>query len=189
MPTILSHPAVPLAVGLGLGRAKISPRLLACGVFGAILPDLDVIAFKLGIPYAAAFGHRGFSHSLLFAAVAALLAACACRPLRTTPGRAFAFTGLAVASHGLLDTLTNGGLGIGLLWPWSETRFFAPVQPIEVSPLNPARFVTARGAQVLLSELTWVWLPMVVLALLAVGVRVAARRRGRSAQPESGEAA
>jgi len=149
-----------------------------------------VVAFKLGIPYAAAFGHRGFSHSLLFAAVVALLAACACKPLRTTPGRALLFVGMVTASHGLLDTLTNGGLGIGLLWPWSETRYFAPVQPIEVSPLNPARFVSPRGVTVLLSELVWVWVPMAALALLGVAVRRANRQAGgRQTPEESGEAA
>lgn len=190
MPTFLTHPAVPLALGLGLGRSAVSGRLLACGLVGAILPDLDVIAFRLGIPYAAAFGHRGFSHSLLFAVVAALLAACACKPLRTTPGRAFTFVGLTVASHGLLDTLTNGGLGIGLFWPWSETRYFAPVQPIEVSPLNPARFFSPRGVAVLLSELMWVWFPLAALVLPAFGARRASRRaRGRQPLAESGETA
>ena len=39
-----------------------------------MVPDLDVIAFTLGIPYAHPLGHRGFLHSLLFAL---LLGACA----------------------------------------------------------------------------------------------------------------
>lgn len=67
MPTILTHTAVPLALGLGAGRATISRRLLLAGMATAILPDLDVVAFRVGIPYAAAMGHRGFSHSLLLA--------------------------------------------------------------------------------------------------------------------------
>jgi len=166
MPTIISHPAVPLALGLGLGRTFISTRLLICGLIGSVLPDLDVLAFRLGIPYEAAFGHRGFSHSLLFAFTVALLAACSYKPLRTAPIKAFGFMCVAVGSHGILDTITNGGLGVGLLWPWSEERFFAPFQPIEVAPLNPARFLTERGAIVMQSELFWVWLPSVAFALM-----------------------
>ncbi len=67
MVTIISHPAVPLAIGLGCGQPVISWRLLAVGMVCAVLPDLDVLAFRLDIPYGHDFGHRGFSHSLLFA--------------------------------------------------------------------------------------------------------------------------
>ena len=44
-------------------------------MLAARLPDFDVVAFKLGIAYHDAFGHRGFSHSLLFAAILGALAA------------------------------------------------------------------------------------------------------------------
>ena len=63
MPTIFSHPAVPLALGFGLGKKFIPTRLLLAGVMASILPDFDVVAFSLGIPYEDEFGHRGFSHS------------------------------------------------------------------------------------------------------------------------------
>jgi inner membrane protein len=35
----------------------------------SLAPDLDVIAFAVGIPYQAPFGHRGASHALLTALV------------------------------------------------------------------------------------------------------------------------
>ena len=35
-----------------------------------MLPDVDVIAFSLGIPYDDMIGHRGFTHSFFFAAIA-----------------------------------------------------------------------------------------------------------------------
>lgn len=75
------------------------------------------------------------------------------------------------ASHGLLDTLTNGGLGIALLWPFSDERYFAPAQVIQVSPINPARFFSKRAVDVLLSEGRWVWLPCVMLFLSLVLLR------------------
>ncbi len=133
MPTILTHPAIPLTIAWGLGREVISKRLLAVGVIASVLPDLDVLAFRLGIPYAAEFGHRGFSHSLLFALIAAIVGASLVRLLHTTFKRAFWFLFVAMASHGILDAFTNGGLGVAFLWPVSDQRFFLP-------PFNPSRW-------------------------------------------------
>jgi hypothetical protein len=59
---------------------------------------------------------------------------------------------LVLASHGLLDTVTDGGFGVALLWPFSLTRFFAPWRPIPVAPIGPA-FFTPDGAMIALTEL------------------------------------
>ena len=75
MPSIITHAAVPLALWCAADRGRIPPRLLVAGVIAAMLPDADVLSFALHIPYADAFGHRGASHSLLFAGVLAALAA------------------------------------------------------------------------------------------------------------------
>ncbi|MCR1807823.1 metal-dependent hydrolase [Stenotrophomonas geniculata] len=75
MPSIITHAAVPLALWFAADRGRIPAWLLAAGVVAAMLPDADVLAFALHIPYADAFGHRGASHSLLFAGVLAVLAA------------------------------------------------------------------------------------------------------------------
>lgn len=166
MPTVLSHAAVPLALGLGLGRAAVPPRLLAAGLAASVLPDLDVVAFKLGIAYADAFGHRGASHSLLFALLVALLAAAGAPLLRAPRRSAFLFVGASAASHALLDMFTNGGLGVALLWPLSEQRFFALWQVIEVSPIRLRRVFSERGLAVLGSELRWIWLPAGAAGLL-----------------------
>jgi inner membrane protein len=105
--------------------------LLIAGVAVSVIPDLDVLAFRYGISYASNFGHRGFSHSLLFAVVLALLGAGAIQYFQTSFGRVFVFLFLAAASHGILDAFTNGGLGIAFLWPFTPERYFAPVQVIE----------------------------------------------------------
>lgn len=176
MPTALTHPAVPLAIGLGLGRRIVSGRLLAAGAVASLLPDADVVGFRLGIPYAAELGHRGFSHSLLLAAGCALVGAALHRPLRARALTAFSFLFVAMASHGLLDAFTNGGLGVALLWPWSDARHFAPVRPIEVAPFAISRLLSPRGATVLASELVWVWGPSAVLGLALAAARRAAGR-------------
>jgi inner membrane protein len=182
LPTFLSHPAVPIALTGILGRRHISTRLLMAGIFAAILPDLDVLAFRFGIPYAADWGHRSFSHSLLFALIIALMGMLLARPLKTRRKTAFWFLLLATASHGILDAFTNGGLGVAFFWPVSSQRFFFPVQPIQVSPLALERFFSARGLTVLRSEFVWVWLPCLSVAAAAMiyrGVRGLMSRRKR----------
>jgi inner membrane protein len=173
--TIITHPALAVATGLGL-RNVVPTRLMLCGMVGSILPDLDVIAFRLGIAYGSEFGHRGFSHSLLFAFGVALLGACLCRWLKARFGWALLYLFVSVASHGILDAFTDGGMGVALLWPFDETRYFAPFHPIEVSPLGLSRFLGPRGIAVLKSELLWVWLPALGLCLSLLAARRLDRR-------------
>jgi inner membrane protein len=173
MPTIVSHAAVPLAFGLGLGREAVSRRLLMAAVAASIVPDLDVIGYRLGVPYGSAFGHRGFTHSLAFAMVLGLVALLSSRWLMTSRMKAFVLVVASAASHGLLDMCTNGGRGVALFWPFTDERYFFPWRPIEVSPLSLARVLSERGAQVFASELVWVWAPAAVLcALIAIGRRM-----------------
>ncbi|BAO74943.1 hypothetical protein WPG_0713 [Winogradskyella sp. PG-2] len=47
--------------------SKSSKLLLFLAICSSILPDLDVLTFNFGISYSHPFGHRGFTHSLLFA--------------------------------------------------------------------------------------------------------------------------
>jgi inner membrane protein len=173
MPTVFSHPAVPLALAGGLGRARVPRRLLVTGILLSALADVDVLTFRWGVPYSADLGHRGLTHSLLFAAGVALAGAMAQRGRRPGFMGSFAFLFVAAASHGLLDALTNGGLGVALLWPWSGRRYFAPdaLRVIEVSPLGLSPFLSSRGVIVLTSELRWVWLPALGAGLVLAGAR------------------
>ena len=72
---------------------------------------------------------------------------------------------VSMASHGLLDMLTDGGKGVALLWPLTNDRYFALLRPIRVSPIG-ARFLSARGLETVVSELTLVWLPSLALLVL-----------------------
>ena len=49
-------------------------------------------------------------------------------------------------------------------WPVDNTRYFAPLTPIRVSPIG-ADFFSARGLETLWSEFAWVWLPCAIFAL------------------------
>jgi len=177
MPTILSHPAAPLALAYGVGRERISTPLLVTGLAFSILPDLDVLAFRLGVPYGASFGHRGFSHSLLFAALLALVGAALLRLGRHPFKLSVWFLFLSAASHGALDACTSGGLGVAFLWPLTDARYFAPFHPIRVAPLSLGRFFSMRGLVVLYSEFCWVWCG---LAMAALGLIVSRKCLGTS---------
>lgn len=163
MPTILTHAAVPLALGLGLGAQYIPKRLLVAGVVVSILPDLDVLAFRFHIAYGDVLGHRGASHSLAFALLMGLVAFALAQHLKSHRATAFWFVAVCTGSHGVLDMFTNGGFGAALWWPLSDMRVFAPWQVIEVSPLSLRRVFSAKGWAVLQSELSWVWLPAAVV--------------------------
>ena len=177
MPTIVTHAAVPLCLGLGLGCRVIPPRLLLAGGAIAMLPDADVLAFKLGVAYGHVFGHRGVTHSLLFAFALPTLAMLFHRQFRASAATVWSFLLVSLLSHSLLDSLTTGGKGVGWLWPWRDERFFAPWQVIRVAPFKLEAYLTARGEAVILSEVYWVWLPGVVVMLVLILLRLIVANR------------
>ena len=68
--------------------------------------------------------------------------------------RVWLFLFLAGASHGVLDALTNGGLGVAFFAPFANERHFFPFRPIEVSPLSIRRFLSPAGLAILWNEFT-----------------------------------
>lgn len=118
----------------------------------SLLPDVDVFGFSLGVHYEDPWGHRGATHSLMFAVAAACVVFVVAKLARFPPLRTALIALLVVSSHALLDTLTDGGLGCALLWPFSDERFFAPWTPLPVAPIGRA-FLSAEGLRVALVEL------------------------------------
>jgi inner membrane protein len=129
----------------------------------ALLPDADVIGFSLGVRYADPWGHRGAAHSLAMAVVGGLAIGLAARAFSHPVRRTALFAIAVLASHGLLDTLTDGGLGCALFWPFDLTRYFAPWRPIPVAPIGLA-FLSARGIVISATELL-MFAPLFVYAL------------------------
>lgn len=166
MPTIFSHPAPVVALSAALG-AHCPLRLILFGIVCTLLPDMDVIGFRMGVKYADVLGHRGATHSLVFALSIGLVGAFFAPWLRSSRVAAFGTAFLAVVSHIVLDALTNGGLGVAAFWPVDQTRYFFDWRPIQVSPFSPKALMSQRGLSVLLSELRWVWLPCLSAGILA----------------------
>ena len=132
------------ALGATLGRLLLPHRrhwpywVAAAGC--AVLPDADALGYRLGVPYDSLWGHRGLTHSLLAAAVVAVagtaLGQLAPRPARPAAGRLALLLFLATASHGLLDAMTTGGLGVAFFSPWNPKRYFFDHRPIRVAGLG-----------------------------------------------------
>ncbi len=177
MPTVFTHPAVAIALYPWLRDRVGGRKALVAGGLLTALPDLDVIGFRLGIPYGHMLGHRGLSHSLAFALVVGGVAALPlARRWVANPWALWLFFFLCLASHGVLDALTSGGKGVAFLAPFSNERFFFDSRPVLVSPIAVDRFLAnGRGLDVLLSELRWIWLP--ALSLAVAGTLAGLRRR------------
>lgn len=134
----------------------------------AMVPDVDVLGFRFGVQYGDLLGHRGLTHSLLFACLVAATVTLLLRN-KALGGdlRVFLCLLAAAASHGILDAFTNGGLGVAFFAPFDSARYFFWAHPILVSPLNLGAFVTHRGISVLFSEMEWVWVPSIAVAIAA----------------------
>ena len=150
----LGHVAVGLA-GARVDRAGATPAPIAMAFWSglSLLPDIDVIGFTLGVPYGAPWGHRGATHSIVFALVVALVVGFTARLCGRAPLRTGLVAALVLISHSMLDTMTDGGLGCALLWPFSDARYFAPWRLIPVAPIG-LRFLSSglsvAAAEVLL---------------------------------------
>lgn len=173
MASAFTHAAVGAAIGAAFHRKGDGARFWILGCLCAALPDVDAIGFFAGIPYASVFGHRGFTHSLLFAV---LLACILTGWLFKRDWRIGLYLFLVTASHGVLDAMTNGGLGVGFFIPFNDGRYFLPWRPVAVSPIGVSKFFHGRGLAVMASELKWVWLPASLFAAAVVaGRRMASR--------------
>ncbi len=154
------------------GRPAMAAPMLAWALL-SLLPDVDVLGFAFGVRYGDPWGHRGATHSLAFAiatGAAVGLSALVIDLWRSGPRRSgsaavrlAALATVVVASHPLLDILTDGGLGCALLWPFDDTRYFAAWTPIPVAPIGLG-FVSARGAYVAAVELA-LFAPVLAYAL------------------------
>ena len=138
-----------IAMGFAVARAHEGrfnwKAAVAFSTF-SLVPDLDVIAFKFGIPYGAPFGHRGATHSIAFALLMGVAGWLVTRNWKST----LALT-VVVLTHPLLDMLTDGGLGVALFWPLSNTRHFFPWSPLPVAPIGGG-MLSKRGLYVLAVE-------------------------------------
>lgn len=186
MPTVFTHALVALAASHVASRhvaaSKPDPtRFWTLAIGCSLLPDADVVGLVLGIPYAHPLGHRGFFHSPFFGVIVGLVVTLCCfadTPRLSRPWwRYVALFGLVTASHGALDAMTNGGLGVALLAPFDNERCFLLWRPIQVSPLGLHSLFSRWGVATLTSEILWIWIPLAAVIGLALLFRTRRARR------------
>ncbi|MDY8138208.1 subclass B1 metallo-beta-lactamase [Aquimarina sp. 2201CG5-10] len=174
MASIFAHGFTAYALGKTFSKEITATKFWILGIVCAILPDADVISFAFGIPYEDFWGHRGFSHSLVFALLLGIVIT-----FLFYNRKFFSKTGfililyfmVCTASHGVLDAMTTGGLGIAFFSPFDDTRYFFPWRPIQVSPIGASKFFSKWGIKVLLSELIWIGIPGTIYILVTNQLR------------------
>ncbi|MBI3267811.1 MAG: metal-dependent hydrolase [Planctomycetes bacterium] len=148
MPTVFSHALLGYAAAeLAVPRRPTPRGLRLLATLLPVLPDADSL-FMRWIPYEAPFGHRGFTHSLFFAFALGGLASLVLRPRSEIFGGrrsvCAVFLGAVVATHGLLDAMTDGGRGIAFFAPFENERYFFDFRPIPVAPISVRWFFSGR---------------------------------------------
>jgi inner membrane protein len=187
MPSLPTHLVVAVALGQGAAtESREDWRFWLAALGCSALPDLDVVGFHFGVRYGDLWGHRGLTHSLLAAAI--LGAAVGLLLGKNSRQRVFLSFLLTVvaASHGLLDAMTNGGLGVALFAPFDSHRYFLPWRPIEVSPIAVGRFASG-GIAILGNEAKFVWLPALIVGLLLYLIRAGTENGRQGQDPEGSE--
>ncbi len=173
MASAFSHAVVAMAVCRVSTEQSFPARFWLLSIACSILPDADVIGFWAGIEYGHVLGHRGLSHSLSFALVLSLVVVQVWFGSVTRGSRGWWLLVmhffLVTASHGALDAMTDGGLGVAFFAPVDNTRYFFVWRPITVSPIGLTEFFTLYGARVLVSEIVWIWIPAGLFVLAVTG--------------------
>lgn len=172
MASAFSHAVVALTLGKAIPHRVMKWPLLLTGAICSIVPDLDVIGFAFGIQYGDLWGHRGMTHSLFFAGLlSAVLVALGYRQESSaTKAEIGLYFFLCTASHGVLDAMTDGGLGIAFFSPFDPARYFFPFRPVAVSPIGIGNFFSTEALRILASEIQWIWLPTLVVLLSVRGL-------------------
>lgn len=165
MASAFGHALASFAIGKTFSKDLMKPMVFILGIISSILPDADVLAFRFDIPYEAPLGHRGFTHSILFAILWAGLLIIVFHRKSLSKWLLWFYYFIATISHGILDALTTGGRGVGFFIPIDMERYFLPFSLIKVSPMSAAKFFSEWGLEVIKSEAVWIGIPSIIVIL------------------------
>jgi len=178
VPSTLSHAAVAIAAGTVFSSRPAPKHFWSVSIACAVIADIDLIPFLFGVPYNHFFGHRGFFHSIFFGLLVSIAAtkyvSSVSKGLPEAWVRYFTLFFLLCVSHGLLDALSNGSIGVALFSPFDPTRYFLPWQPISMVRMRV--FLTTWSLAAIRSELFLVWIPSCLVVLITALVRTVGRK-------------
>ena len=158
-----AHALAGAAVGACYRDPRHRRRVIALAAACAVAPDLDLIGWPLGISPLTLLGHRGLSHSILFATALGVLAARALRPPITARERVTAAVVLVLATvtHSLIDALTTYAPSGPAFWaPFTNQRYRFSWMPLTGSggletDFGREALYICLPAFVLIVALTW----------------------------------
>lgn len=175
MPLPIAHGLIGMSIIAAAHPSRPNQSAVRCYLAGAALaicPDLDFILTWF-LQYEAHW-HRGFSHSMVFAVVVAVVAAVVTHRLQL---KFVVLYGLAALSHGLCDTLVSVREGVQLLWPFSSYRFslgiyeYPDVLTIYYQPSPDILMISGLKPMLRLGMIELiVFLPISILLMLRVRV-------------------
>lgn len=120
------------AVAEVVAGKKMGNRAALWGAIAGTIPDLDVIPRAMMHPFDGALVHRGFSHSILFALIAAPILAYFCQHLYKSRYSAKLWIHLffwSIITHPMLDIFTS--YGTQFFWPFDLRLTFNSVFVID----------------------------------------------------------
>lgn len=173
MASAFGHAFAAIAMGSTFKKYLLDWKFWTLGIICSIIPDADVISFSLNIPYESFWGHRGFSHSFIFAFLLSVLLTFLFYKrvdVKTRMWLIFYFF-ICTASHSILDALTSGDLGVAFFAPFDNSRYFLPWRPIKVSPIGVKNFMSEWGIKVIKSELIWIGIPGIVIIFISKTIK------------------
>ncbi|MBR9913904.1 MAG: metal-dependent hydrolase [Algicola sp.] len=160
MASIFGHGIVAFTISKALS-SKSGKLLVFFAIVSAVIPDIDVLSFQFGIPYLHPLGHRGFTHSVMFAVIWSSILALSFGKHRKW--LFFVVIILSTLSHGILDAMTTGGKGVGFFIPFDNSRYFFSERIIKVSPIGIDAFFSEWGLRVLWSEFKYILTPCIIV--------------------------
>lgn len=184
MPSAFTHIFFAETLGKTSYREQKMPlRFWGVTAVCSVLPDIDILGYYTGIKYGSLLGHRGFFHSLAFALLLAIFVMFLFFPSIVRYSRRWwgmlVFFFFVTATHGLLDSMTDKGSGVGFFIPFDNTRYFMPWRPVYASPMRIERIFSWAGletmSRVLLNEIIWIWTPMILVYAVVSIYRRASR--------------
>lgn len=161
----IGHLAVGAAIGAAYGKQVGARPRIAILAFAALAlaPDLDLLSNLLGTAFNTPFSHRGITHSVIFALVVALAAGFLVRGASRRRLLTGVWVFAALASHGLLDTMSQSGNGPLLFWPLTQARYEFPWRPIP-GVISTGYYLTREAIPTLFVE-TMLFFPFIAYAL------------------------
>lgn len=146
----ITQGALGAAIGEAMFGKKLGPTGAVVGAIVATIPDLDVVLYLFYDAIEMLSIHRGFSHSIVFSILGALLIAFALSRTKWTKSinlpLLITFSWLCLFTHMLLDTFT--AYGTQLYLPFSNKRLgfdsINVVDPVYTVPLLLGLFLSFR---------------------------------------------